>query len=511
MRGRKGFLVMGGYVLFLGVVLLISYYAMWIAAATGYGSQSLVNARLGLRLFMSLNWTQTALLALIIPSLTSGALTLELEKKTIEMLILTRLTPGTVILGKLLSAMLYSLILLMCSLPLAGICLMFGGISPAEVFVTHLLLIAWSFVLAAMGVFWSSLFNRTAAAVLMTYGSCLGYLLSTLGSGAAMLRGLYPGGGAINAMALTNPGWAPYGALMKATVCDIKVPIYLPPLIQHFLYGSALLFIATMHVKYLRAEKALPARVLLIASALFTTWLTFGDATWTSAMGFMGMQTLVTVAAASIFIMFGHMAPIFATGRMPAKEGRTGAMSLLDPRKMFKSDLSGAFLFILLWVILEYVAFGVTLRWSASATHVRITAAQWASIYKIGVLTASVVAAMAAVSILASAVVKLRRNAVGIAILVIIMMFAGYALILANYNFGVSKSSGPIWQLAAFWPVTPLIVEAKGWTHTMPVLWWPKNLSWMLVSGFYGALTLALLLAAPKLAQKFGGVQEEQY
>ena len=511
MRGRKGFMIMGGYVLFLGSVLLISYYAMWIASATGYGSQSLVNAKLGQKLFMSLNWTQTVLLALIIPSLTSGALTLELEKKTIEMLVLTRLTPGTVILGKLLSAMLYSLILLMCSLPLAGICLMFGGISPVEVFVTYLLLIAWSFVLAAMGVFWSSLFNRTAAAVLLTYGTCLGYLLSTLGSGAALLQSLWGGGGDVNAMALMNPGWAPWGVLLKANVCSLKVPIYVPPLVTHFLFGAALLFVATMHVKYLRAEKALPARVLFITASLFTTWLTFGDPTYTSALSYAaGVNVLVTVAASSIFVMFAHIAPVFATGRI-LSAGKPGLISLLNPRKMFKSDLSGAFLFVLLWVILEYVVFALTFRWSASATHARVTAAQWASMYKIGVLTASVVAAMAAISIFASALVKLRRNAVALAVLVIIMVFAGYALILANYDFGVSKSSGAIWQLAAFWPVTPIIVEAKGWSTNMPVLWWPKELSWMLVSGFYGALSLALLLAAPIVARRFGGVQEEQY
>lgn len=512
MRGRKGFLVMGGYVLFLGVVLLISYYAMWIASATGYSGQSLVNARLGQKLFMSLNWTQTVLLALIIPSLTSGALTLELEKKTIEMLVLTRLSPGNVVLGKLLSAMLYSLILLMCSLPLSGICLMFGGISPAEVFVTYLLLIAWTFVLAAMGVFWSSLFNRTAAAVLLTYGSALGYLLSTLGSGAAMLQSMWSGGGAVNAMALMNPGWAPWGPLMTATVCGLKIPIYLPPLIQHSLYGAALLFIATMHVKYLRAEKALPARILLIASALFTTWITFGDPTYMGAMGHMGgMNTLVTMSAASMFIMFAHVAPIFATGRMPAQEGKPSMMSLLDPRKMFKSEMSGAFCFVLMWAILQYVLFGLTLRWSVGVTHTHMTHANWLSVYKIGAVCVTVIAAMAAISIFASAVVKLRRNAVVVAVVAIIMMFAGYAIVLANYNFGLSRASGVIWQLAAFWPVTPLLVEAKAWTSTMPKLWWPKELSWMLVSGFYIALTLALLAAAPWVARKFGGVQEEQY
>lgn len=517
MRGRKGFLVMGGYVLFLGVVLLISYYTMWIISANNVGGmQSLVNVKLGQKLFMALNWTQTILLAIIIPSLTSGALTLELEKKTIEMLVLTRLTPGTVILGKHLTGMLYSLILLMCSLPLSGICLMFGGISPAEVFITYVLLIAWTFLLSAVGVFWSSLFNRTAAAVLMTYGASMGYALSTAGSGAGMLQSLwsYSHTTDINALSLLNPGWAPWGAMLKANVCGLAVPLYLPPLVQHFSYGAALLFIAAMHVKYLKAEKALPARVLLIVGSLFTTWLMLGDGSYTHGMGASGLKTAITITAVSLFVTFGHLAPLLASGTMPVRQGLLTVASFLDPRKMFKSDLSGAFCFILLWVLLEFAVFGITLPWAAAAAHVKVTAATWASAYKIGAVVLTVVAAMAAVSIFASSVVKLRRNAVAITILLIILMFAGYGLILANHNWAVAshgRSANPVWQLAALWPVTPIIVEDGGWQANMPVLWWPPRMSWLVVSSAYALLTMALLLAAPKMARKFGGVQEEQY
>lgn len=513
MRDRKGFLVMGGYVLLLGIVLLIAYYTMWIVSANSLsGSQSLVNSKLGQKLFMVLNWTQTILLALIIPSLTSGALTLELEKKTIEMLALTRLTPGSVVLGKHLTGMLYSMILLMCSLPLSGMCLMFGGISPAEVLVTYLLLIAWAFILSALGVFWSSLFNRTAAAVLMTYCSVVGYMLSTAGSGAALLESLWYGSGTnVNALAMLNPGWAPWGALIKASVCGIGLPLYVPPLFLHFVCGAALLFIAAMHVRYLRAEKALPARVLLIVASLFWTWLTVGDASYTRAMGYMAVGPIITIVAAMLFVTFGHVGPIFGTGPMPSREGRLNVLHFLDVRRMFKSDISGAFCFIMLWAVLEYLTFGITLHWSSAVSHAKITAATWASVGKIGLVVMTVVAAMAAVSIFASAVIKQRRNAVAVAVLVIILMFAGYGLILANFHFGISRAGSPVWQLAALWPVTPLIVESNDWTSSMPVLWWPKKLSWLVVSGVYGALTLALLLATPKMAEKFGGVQEEQY
>ncbi len=124
----------------------------------------------------------------------------------------------------------------------------------------------------------------------------------------------------------------------------------------------------------------------------------------------------------------------------------------------------------------------------------------------------TVVAAMTAVGIFSSAVVKLRRNAVAITVLVTILIFAGYGIILANYHWAkYSHGRGPIWQLAAFWPVTPIVVESGGWNAEMPRLWWPKRISWAVVSSAYAMITLALLLATPKMARKFGGVRDEQY
>lgn len=510
MRGRKGFMVMGGYVLFLGIVLLISYYTMWIISARNLGGmQSLVNVKLGQKLFMSLNWTQTILLALIIPSLTSGALTLELEKKTIEMLVLTRLTSGVVVLGKHLTGMLYALILLMCSLPLSGICLMFGGISPAEMVVTYLLLIAWTFLLSAIGVFWSSLFNRTAAAVLMTYGTVAGFMLTSAGSGAALMQSIWylHGGSSANAMALLNPGWAPWGALMNASVCGVKVPICIPPIVLYFIYGSAMLLIAAMHVRYLRAEKALPARILMIAGTLFGIWLTFGDSTYT-----VPVTELNVWMSGMLFVFAALLVPLLATGPMPAKDGKLSIADFLDPRRMFKSDISGAFCFIVLWAVLGYAAFGITLFWQKLIAGAGpFGTIKWPGVFQVGISSLVVVAAMAAIALAASAAMKARRNAVALSFLISIVIFAAYGVILANYHHGLSDPGNAIWQLAALWPITPLITASNGWHSTMPTLWWPKSMSWLLVSGIYGAITLALLLAAPRLAAKSGGVQEEQY
>ncbi|MHB1458397.1 MAG: hypothetical protein ACYC0V_15935, partial [Armatimonadota bacterium] len=74
MRGKQAFLMMASYVLFLIIVMTIAYYTAWSSAMgrSMQTGQSLVNLDLGGTLFKTLVWTQTILLALIVPSLTSG-------------------------------------------------------------------------------------------------------------------------------------------------------------------------------------------------------------------------------------------------------------------------------------------------------------------------------------------------------------------------------------------------------------------------------------------------------
>lgn len=188
MRGWKAFIVMGIYVLLLSVCVFIHYINIADTSAFAQGNHMpLGNMRVGARLFSTIVWTQTILLMFILPALTSGALTHELERKTIEMLALTRLSAGKIVLGKHLSGFLYALMLLACSLPLASMCLMFGGLSPAEVAVTYALLATFSFMFTAIGVYWSSIFKNTASAGVCSYGISLGYVFLTAILGAALM------------------------------------------------------------------------------------------------------------------------------------------------------------------------------------------------------------------------------------------------------------------------------------------------------------------------------------
>jgi ABC-2 type transport system permease protein len=170
MRGARSHWTLLTYVLVLSVVLFGVYFIIWNDATNGGGIANWAQRKVGQEMFIALTWVQMVLLALIGPSLTAGALTLEYEQQTIEMLSLTSLSTRNIVAGKAGAAVLYLWMLLASSLPLAGMCFVFGGISVSEVLVSYLLLGVWCLLGCTVGVFWSSMLTKTSMATLATYG-----------------------------------------------------------------------------------------------------------------------------------------------------------------------------------------------------------------------------------------------------------------------------------------------------------------------------------------------------
>ena len=518
MRGLKAFVVMGAYVLFLAAILLITYAALW-AASHFPGGQSLVNQKLGLHLFGSLVWTQTILLSLIVPALASGALTAELESKTIELLALTRLTPGRIVLGKLLSSFLYSMMLLVISLPLAGICLAFGGISPVEAAAAYALLVAWTFLLASVGMFWSSLFNRTVAASLLTYGACGLYLLFISGLGSAMgFYALRRGVGPVFAFIALSPGLSPMLASLKAEICGIRIPIAVISFVLHAALSVLLLLVASTHVRHKRADKAIPIRLLLLGIAVGVCWVLLGDRASSFAWypagrgGPLPSNPLLNITAVSLaiaMILLGAFSSIFATGPLRKKQGDSLFHYVFPPFKAFKADLGGAISFMLLWTALMCGAIGVTVAWAAKAYGVSIPSSLWVNYSHMCVVVVMVVAALSAIGILISSVLRRRRDAVALVLLILIIMFTGYVMIQVNYMRGISNPDNPIWQLAALWPLTPILAESGNWDKDMPDLLWSPQDSWIIVGIMYAFISVAALMVASVVSSRRPGIQEE--
>jgi ABC-type transport system involved in multi-copper enzyme maturation permease subunit len=180
MRGRRAFVVLTLYLLLLGIfawmyeLILEQRYS----ASTG-GTAAYASAAIGQELFAGLMMVVTLLVVLLAPAFTAGAISLEREKQTLDLLVTTPISSVSIVVGKLLSALTYVFILIAASIPLTAVVFVFGGVAPEDVIRGYIVLFATAFGLGAFGLFCSSLVKRTQAATVIT---TFGVMAMTLGS-----------------------------------------------------------------------------------------------------------------------------------------------------------------------------------------------------------------------------------------------------------------------------------------------------------------------------------------
>ena len=84
---------------------------------------------------------ETLQVAFLAPASTAGAISLEREKQTLELLVATPITSLAIVLGKLLSALVYVWLLIAASIPLTAVVFVYGGVAPEDVLRGYVVLV----------------------------------------------------------------------------------------------------------------------------------------------------------------------------------------------------------------------------------------------------------------------------------------------------------------------------------------------------------------------------------
>ena len=103
------------------------------------------------------------------PAFTTGAISLEREKQTLDMLITTPLSTLGMVIGKLFSALTYVFLLILASIPFASLVFVFGGVGPEDLLRAYAFLFALAFGMGAIGLFISAVVKRTQTATVVTF------------------------------------------------------------------------------------------------------------------------------------------------------------------------------------------------------------------------------------------------------------------------------------------------------------------------------------------------------
>jgi ABC-2 type transport system permease protein len=143
-------------------------------------SISSMNREASMGTYISLSAIQLLLILFIAPALTSGAISGERERQTLDLLLCTKLRPRTIILGKLFSSLSQVLLLIVASFPIFATVFMFGGISITNLLQLFLFYIVVALLMGCIGIFFSTFIKRTTTSNVVTYGFVLFILFGTL-------------------------------------------------------------------------------------------------------------------------------------------------------------------------------------------------------------------------------------------------------------------------------------------------------------------------------------------
>lgn len=167
MRGKRAFVIMTAY------LLLIAGFAWMVESLTertftsGFGASFSAAAEIGRGMFLAIITLLTIVTLILAPASTAGAISLEREKQTLDLLVTTPISSLAIVLGKLLSALTWIFLLLLASIPIVSLVFTFGGVAPEDVVRAYLVLFVTAICYGAMGLFISALVKRTQAATII--------------------------------------------------------------------------------------------------------------------------------------------------------------------------------------------------------------------------------------------------------------------------------------------------------------------------------------------------------
>lgn len=208
MRGRSFTWALIGYLAALGLVSCFLMVMNYPNAGSLPPTRELIRQvnGIGATLFRGMIFVEAVIAIIVTPMITAGLATAEKEKDTFEFLQVTTLSPGTFVLGCLLTTGSFLFMVFACTLPILGLTFIFGGVSLTDILGYNALLFMLSLTVSAWGIFNSTSYKRSRTvlgAIALVLLLLLVVVLPTAGLrllGAGPLMG--PGAAALGYVAL---------------------------------------------------------------------------------------------------------------------------------------------------------------------------------------------------------------------------------------------------------------------------------------------------------------------
>jgi len=120
-------------------------------------------------LFPVLAVAQVGIVALIVPVITASSISGEKERQTFDIMLTTCMSPFSIVVGKVVSAVIRILFFVVAGMPIMALAFVAGGLSWSSLFYFVLTIILLSVLSGSIGIFCSSICNKSITAVILSY------------------------------------------------------------------------------------------------------------------------------------------------------------------------------------------------------------------------------------------------------------------------------------------------------------------------------------------------------
>lgn len=137
-------------------------------------------------MYFAITILQLVLIGVIVPSTTASGISGEKQRRTFDLLICTRLSSISIVLGKLWAALSKMVLLLIVSIPIISMISLFGGVDLYNILLLYGFYMITAILFGSIGLFTSSIFKRTVTAIIVS-----GLVILFLSIGTFIIVGLW--------------------------------------------------------------------------------------------------------------------------------------------------------------------------------------------------------------------------------------------------------------------------------------------------------------------------------
>ncbi len=167
MRRKRSYLILTLFLIFSAGIVSLVYFG--VAETNDFYPDPDVRRTLGQAIFLTVVLLQLGAVNFVTPAFTAGSIASERENQTYDLLRTTPVSAKDIVRGKLLSGLLFTLLLLIATIPMQSMAFLFGGIEPSELIIATLMIVVTATVFSAVGIYASTLLKRSVPATILAY------------------------------------------------------------------------------------------------------------------------------------------------------------------------------------------------------------------------------------------------------------------------------------------------------------------------------------------------------